>query len=336
MAISNNSSSNSLPIKPSTPNVSGARVYRSLQDIGNLLRETSASERGETNKFDSFTPADPEVQKENALQHTKNISQQNRIKDGLLAKQANQSATAILLQAALLLDPTLSEFPKKGTEGKSPEEAQKILAKNIETLTKGPDNIKTLHTIAAKISEKLSGDKALKNSDEAESTPENQELLAKIKSAIEGGTHEGVQELLEDLKGTNPQLLSALKPLINDYKISLENSYKFEQRNIANKDEMKKNPLFQEGVEFKNDKALRNLFAKLAGQMIDQKGGIYNFKDDDVTWQLAPFEHKPGVDGRTVTDLTIRRLLPSELANNNTYTAHLTEEQPTYTTMQVA
>ncbi len=331
MAISNNSNT-PLTIKQSSPSKAGARLDR----VTDEFKKNIASERGVEGP-DLFFKMPESQSSEDLRKNVKELAQKTAIRNQQLVAQTNQNATAILLRTALLLDPGLSDFPKKGTEGKSPEEAQKILAKNIETLTKGPDNIKTLHTISATIAGKLSGDKALKSSgDTKDSNVENQELLADLQGVIDSGSHEEVQQFLERLKGANPQLLSALKGPIKEYKKSLENVFKSEQRNIANQDEMKKNPLFQEGVEFKNDKALRNLFAKLAGQMIDQKGGIYNFKDDDVTWQLAPFEHKPGVDGRTVTDLSIRRLLPSELANNNTYTAHLTEEQPTYTTMQVA
>ncbi len=324
---------NPMSIKPSTPSKAGARLDR----VTDEFKKNIASERGVDGPDLFFkSPEDPSAKKADDLKHVKELSQKNSQKNQLLVEQSNKNAAAILLRAALLADPGLSEFPKKGTEGKSQEEAQAIWNKNIDALTNGPDNIKTLHTIASTISDKLSGDKASKNSNESEETPENQALLADLQSVIDSGSHEQVQQFLERLKGTNPQLLSALKGPIKDYKESLKKVFDSEQRNIANLDEMKKNPLFQDGVSSKGDKALRNAQSVLAGIIIDQKGGIYNYSDTDVTWQLAPFEHKPGVDGRTVTDLSIRRLLPSELANNNTYTAHLTEEQPTYTTMQVA
>jgi hypothetical protein len=344
--MSINSNSSSQQFKPS---VTGTKVERGINNLANVIKQTSSLSGGERtpaqDPVDIFKPKEGaqniEDQKISDLQNTKELAKKNNLRNQELVNKANNTASGILMKIALGLDPSLLEFTQKGTEGKSPQEAEQITKQNIEQFINDKDNVTNLQILTAKLSEKISGDKKI-NPDGGEGISgkdESKELLAELEDVMASGSHEEVQQFLAKLQGSNPELLKSLdlKTQIKQYQKDLSAIFKSEQRNIANLRELENHPLYKNGLEFKGDKAQRNLFAKLAGQMVDARGGIYNYRDDQVTGALAPFEYKPDINGRSVADITIRRLLPGEIAGNSrTYTSHLTEEQPTYEYMNVA
>lgn len=320
----------------------GTNVTRTIRNIIDTSSQLASIIRED--KIDQFLPTRDGTSKEDFrekdIAQTKKVAENKKIHDQRLAGEANKAACELLTKVSLLLDPDLISFVKKGIEGQSPQQAQKTISENINKLAKGPDNVKTLQHVAAQISQKISSTKKSNSKDTVsddrlsdEEIEAGEELLADIQSVIDSGSHENLQALLTKLKDVNPKLLTALKPEIKNYEKNLAALFKAEQRNITNFDQAK--DYIQNIV---GDKALRNALAKLGGQILDQKGGIFCYNDTDVTWHLAAYEYKPGVDdGRTVTDLSIRRLLPGEVAGKTTgYTHHLTEDQPTYNVMQQA
>ncbi len=334
-------------------NSSNARTIRSIKDAQVALRATqarydAASHRDIEDKFiigSEPMPAPEEMQQED-LERTSLIKQLNNKKLKDTHKKANKTAQAIVLRLAAeeIKDKALNQLPKlakflaKGTEAQQdPQAQQQAIETNIEKMLDDPSGMIRIFEATTLKNLKKELEKAKTGSQDKAELSSLEASLASLFSIfgddVKGGDGSHVA-LLQKLESMDyEQMSEPVKSLIEQYRDDLNDVVSVEHENLQSLQQIENSPTFISGVGQKGDKGHRYFMAKLGAVISDDKGGILNYDEEEITWHLDTYQYKTGEDGMPTTRLDVKHLANTSekfwvIPRKSGITNLLTNEQP--------
>lgn len=344
-------------LQQQNPNSGNARTIRSVKGAQLALQATKArytagSLRDGADAFIRGAQANPfeapvEEMNQEDLERTSLIKEVNKQKLQETHKKANKTAQGIVLRlsaeevAEKALDklPKLSKFLSKGTqEGQTPQVQRELVEGNIEKMLEDPSGMVPIFEATTLKNLKKELEKARKEGDtkteeqltELEASLSN--LFGIFETDVNGeGSHVALLEQLEvmDYSTMSPEI----KAQIEEYEADLNKVVEVEHANLQGIQQIENSPTFIAGVGQKGDKGHRTFMAKLGAILADDKGGVLNFNEEEITWHLDTYQYKTGEDGMPSTRLDVKHLANMSekfwvVPRKSGITNLLTNEQP--------
>lgn len=283
-----------IPTQPQGP-VGNQRAIKSLTSTE--VRTISGNERDSgvnptESNIDPVTLESSNPVENQVAERTRSLDEAKR--QNLLTKthsEANSGAKSLLLALVINSDPTLlKKYLEKGSDPERPETLSEAREENISKLLKNPEAINNLASqMAVRLKEgKYQDEKKNEVELSEEQAALYEEVLGTLKGhdSIEGhGSHKKMVDLIRNREGRNG--FSFPPEILTQYNSNLET--------IADINEATKKPKTQSQtsiISHKVDSKEREYFyTRLfkGATTLDLLGGIFNFTDSDVSWNLNPY-----------------------------------------------